>query len=253
MNLFPEPNKIVNAADINGHTPLHEAARRSTSDDAENKKRTECIKSLLKKGADVNALTNQRESPLLMACRHGSKDMVKCLLRSKADLLHTNVEGYNCLEMAIKEKNEDVVKYLIDNENILRLMRNAQFKRPECSVLCGNDNDNDENHFSSCYTTSDKRSNCCLSHCSCWYRDTVVPDTPMRKLICFMPDMAYKVLDKCVTTVEFGKKETSNRRFFSYEFLEDHYDIKKWCRGKKMGINTSFIPVFTCIHRDIEH
>ena len=256
----------VNVPDINGHTPLHEAARRSTWDDDEKKKRIECIKSLLKNGADVNALTNRRESPLLMACRHGSREVVKHLLRSNADLLHTNVDGYNCLEMAIKEKNEDVVKYLIDNENIFQLMCNAQLIRPECSALCRRNNDNNENCVSSCYTTSDKRSNCCLSHCYRWYLDSVKVDTPMRKLIRYMPDMAYRVLSKCVTTVGFEKtklglekttlgieKSKLHRKFFNYEFLEDHFDINSWGRGKKTGINSSFIPVFTCIHRDIEH
>ncbi len=40
---------------------------------------------LLKRGAAVNAGDENQESPLLRACRHERRDMVKLLLEHKAD------------------------------------------------------------------------------------------------------------------------------------------------------------------------
>ena len=88
--------KNVDACNINDHTPLHEAARWSDSIDEENQNRIECIDHLIRKGADVNALNIHRESPLHIACRYGSSSLVKCLLNHGADLLQTNIQGYNC-------------------------------------------------------------------------------------------------------------------------------------------------------------
>ena len=71
-------------------------------------------------------------------------------------------------------------------------------------------------------------------------------NTPMRKLIVSMPDMALKVLDKCVTTVgDEGRK--LHEKHFNYEFLEDHFAIRRWCTGKKIKLNTSFISKFSLI------
>ncbi|CAF3895022.1 unnamed protein product [Rotaria sordida] len=57
-------------------------------------------------------------------------------------------------------------------------------------------------------------------------------DTPMRKLIISMPDMAYKVLDRCTTMLGAdGTKLHKNN--FDYEFLEDQFAIRNWMKGKK--------------------
>ncbi|CAF1127853.1 unnamed protein product [Rotaria sordida] len=58
-------------------------------------------------------------------------------------------------------------------------------------------------------------------------------DTPMRKLIISMPDMAYKVLDRCTTMLGAdGTKLHKNN--FDYEFLEDQFAIRNWMKGKKI-------------------
>jgi ankyrin repeat protein len=109
VNLFLLREANVHACDINDHTPLHEAARWSDSSDEENKDRINCIDYLVGADAEVNALNIHRESPLHIACRYGSSFLVKSLLNHGADLLKTNIHGFNCLEVAIEEKNEETV------------------------------------------------------------------------------------------------------------------------------------------------
>lgn len=91
--------KNVDMLDINDHRPLHEAAHWCDSSDEDNKGRIECINRLIKAGAEIDALNIHRESPLHIACRYSSSKLVKNLLNHGANLLQTNIQGYNCLEV----------------------------------------------------------------------------------------------------------------------------------------------------------
>lgn len=149
---------------------------------------------------NINALTIRRETPLHIACEYGSSKLVKQLIELDCDLFATNVDDYNCLEVAIEANNEEVVRYLIENNNCFDLMRNSQIrekKRAYCSLLA---------------------------------RQCEV-DTPMRKLIRKMPSMALLVLDKCSMIVH-TKGMTVDKSIFMYEFLEDQFIVNKWNRGK---------------------
>ena len=228
---------------------MHEAARWSTLDE-ENQNRTICITELINHGADINALTIQRESPLMSACRYGSRQLVKQLLRYDVDLFHRNIYGYNCLEIAIEENKESIVEHLIDHEDIFALMRNAQFIPLESCPSDSKNNDNNENCCSSCRITANKCSTC-SSYYSRLRHDSRKTTTPMRKLIVSMPDMAIKVLDKCVTTVgDKGRK--LHAKLFNYEFLEDHFTTLKWRSSKKIKLEYfihSFSKFCTYIHK----
>jgi ankyrin repeat protein len=130
VELFLSHHAKVYVRDIDDRTALHEASRWSEKNDEENKNRIDCIRLLLEEdGADINALTIRRESPLMIACRYGTVDLVKYLMENGADLLHTDLQGYNCLEVAIDEKNKSVVEHLLDNDHMFELMRNAQIYR----------------------------------------------------------------------------------------------------------------------------
>ncbi len=62
--IISEKAHLVHAKDENGWTPMHEAARTGS---------IEAVKLLVEKGADVNALTEYRESPLYLAkTTHGN-------------------------------------------------------------------------------------------------------------------------------------------------------------------------------------
>ena len=126
VGLLLEHAANVNASDINDYTPLHEAARWSDSNEEENESRIKCIELLVAKKADLNALSIRHESPSLIACEYGSSKLVKRLLELGAYILQRNIFDSNCLEVAIEEKNKNVVEYLVDHEQIFQLMRNAQ-------------------------------------------------------------------------------------------------------------------------------
>ncbi|KAI7839821.1 hypothetical protein COHA_006442 [Chlorella ohadii] len=72
-------------------TLLHAAAR---GDQAE------CIKALVKAGADVNAVTKLRGSPLHAAAQHGTGHAVAALLESGADPYVKNAEGKTPMDVA---------------------------------------------------------------------------------------------------------------------------------------------------------
>ena len=75
--------------------------------------------------AHVDALNIRRDTPLHISCEYGSSQLVTCLLSLGADVLATNVDGYNCREVAIEHENEEVVSFLLKNEKAFDLMRNA--------------------------------------------------------------------------------------------------------------------------------
>jgi hypothetical protein len=187
---------------------LHDAARSSMHLD-DNKERAECIEMLVNTGtANVNALNIRRETPLHIACEYGSKKLIKRLRKLGADLFATNVDGYNCLEVAIEENNEEVVRYLIEDDSGFDLMRNAQTHKKDPS-------------WRSVFGT----------RCEI--------DTPMRKLIRDMPKMALFVLNKCSIIV--GTSGTSvHKNIFMYEFLEDQYTVNDWEEGKPCVLLSMF-------------
>jgi Ankyrin repeats (3 copies) len=162
----------------------------------------------------LNALSIRHESPLLIACEYGSSKLVKRLLELGAHILQRNIYDCNCLEVAINEKNKDVVEYLIDHEQIFQLMRNAQISGH------GETDHMDKGDNKKCFTFCSQSTNGRQA------------STPMRKLIISMPDMAYKVLDKCTTTV--GAEGTKlHKTTFDYEFLEDQFAIRAWDKSRK--------------------
>jgi hypothetical protein len=190
----------AHACDINDWTPLHVATQCSSQED-DNKERSKCIERLVKSGnANINAVTIRLDTPLHIACEYGSSELFTCLLQLGADLLETNIDGYNCLEVAIMQGNEEVVRFLIEHKHSFELMRNAQIR--EIKRGWG--------FFS--------------------IRRHIV-DTPMRKLIREMPKMASLILDKC--SIKVGNKRTSvYNQIYVYEFLDDQYTVKDWAKGK---------------------
>ncbi|CAF1049841.1 unnamed protein product [Adineta ricciae] len=233
VDLMISHNADIHARDINDHTPLHEAARSSDSNNDVIRDRVECIEHLIRAGAEVDALNIHRETPLHIACRYSSSSIVRALLHHDANILQTNIGGFNCLEVAIEEKNKNTVQYLIDHDYIFELMRNAQLyeTRNEPCCTCGNEK---------------VRETCCvpcckgLDRCSFYtFRlglDRRTADTPMRKLIATMPDMAMAILERCTTTIG-DEKSKIHRIFFDYEFLEDQYVIRNWAKG---NLNNKF-------------
>jgi hypothetical protein len=59
-----------------------------------------------------------------------------------------------------------------------------------------------------------------------------VPSTPMRKLIIYMPDIAYELIDKRLTHVTGGDGQVVYRITYDYRYFDDQYNVPDWLPGK---------------------
>ncbi|KAK0399896.1 hypothetical protein QR680_003264 [Steinernema hermaphroditum] len=74
------------------------------------------VQILLKHSADVNATTEQGNTPLIFACAIGKIEIVKALLAVKSiDAFKRNLNGHDCLMEAACAGHLEIVKYLVDN------------------------------------------------------------------------------------------------------------------------------------------
>ncbi|CAF0860571.1 unnamed protein product [Rotaria sp. Silwood1] len=110
-------------------------------------------------------------------------------------LLARDRQGYNCMELAIQANNIPFVKRLFE-----------------------------------CKTNQWKK---LMRNAQLSQNDKYV-DTPMRKLVRCMPEIAYQALDKCKMETNFPNEYDQSlcEKQFDFEFLEDHCHIKKWQSGK---------------------
>ncbi|UJR19480.1 hypothetical protein I4U23_022610 [Adineta vaga] len=195
VNILLQYRADSHCCDINEWTPLHHAMQNEKNVDDE--ERLQCIESLVIRGmSNINALSIRRETPLHIACKFSSSKLVKQMIKFDCDLFIRNVDDYNCLEVAIEANNEEVVQYLIENDNCFDLMRNSQIR--------------------------EKKRSCCSLR-----PGQYEVDTPMRKLIRKMPRMGLLMLNKCSMIV--GTEGTAiHQNIFMYEFLEDQFTVNKW-------------------------
>ena len=139
---------------------------------------------------NVNAVTEQYETAFHYACINGHQPVVIELLAYGCDTLKRNGQLYNGLEMAIMSHNEDVVRLLVLESSEWRpMLRNAQ-------RLTGSA----RNAF----------------------------DTPVRKLIRYMPKLMAEVIDERFTRTNGSENMTVNQQIFDYEFFEDQLVVKEW-------------------------
>tara|TARA_Y100001935_G_C17311760_1_gene517124 strand:- start:11274 stop:11963 length:690 start_codon:yes stop_codon:yes gene_type:complete len=129
-------NTNINEPFENGNFPIHEAA---------SKGRIILLKILLKNGAEIDAINKNELTPLevailagrtqaaellissnskfdpskllLIAAKNGNedKDVIKFLKSSNANFEITDVDGYSPLLLAVIQKNNRLIRHLIDN------------------------------------------------------------------------------------------------------------------------------------------
>ncbi|MFN0083854.1 MAG: ankyrin repeat domain-containing protein [Blastocatellia bacterium] len=94
---------------------------------AARKGNAEAIKSLLAKGADVNAKSPYGATPLFFACDRGNAEVVKLLLDAGADVnIRDTFYKSTPLTWAIQRDHEDVVKLLVEKSPELKESATAQ-------------------------------------------------------------------------------------------------------------------------------
>ncbi len=140
-----------------------------------------------------------------MACQNGHKDIVQLLVKANASVTLRNAQVYNCLEIDIINRHEDVVYELLAHSTWRDMMQNAQ---P--------------------------------------IEDTEAFDTPMRKLIRYMPKVAIWLIDNKFTKIVGGPGQKLYKTIYDYEFYDDMYTVKDWyTQGMKITRFCTTIFYFT--------
>ena len=68
---------------------------------------------LIKDGADIDVLSLDEKTPLMVAIEGGNKRMVKLLVEMGADINAVDLYGFTPLMLAIKHRRKNMVRYLI--------------------------------------------------------------------------------------------------------------------------------------------
>ena len=116
--------KSVDIMDIDGNYPLHYACSSECVD---------IVKFLVDRGCDQTVLNKDGELALHIACR-SSLQIVKLL--TKCDSNSLNADGNTPLHIACKVKNEDIVKYLVEELKCDVNIQNGTGDIP-LHILCG--------------------------------------------------------------------------------------------------------------------
>ena len=138
----------------------------------------------------INALTNKNETAFHFACQNGHRAVVTELLAYECDTLIRTAQLYNGLELSILNHNEDVTRLLtLEYRDWRPMFQNAQ---------------------------------------RIYDSTTDAFDTPLRKLIRYMPDLATEVIDEQFTRISGAETMNVDKQIYDYEFFEDQLTVKQW-------------------------
>ena len=106
--------EYVNARDAEGKSPLHLASQGSNHE-SQNVNLCNVVRLLLEHGADVNALSNGRSTPLHIAARRGRIEVVRVLLEHGANTGGKDDNGRTALQVASYLGYDEVMKLLSEH------------------------------------------------------------------------------------------------------------------------------------------
>ncbi|XP_072182002.1 uncharacterized protein [Diadema setosum] len=210
--------EVVDDCDGDGNTPLHQAAEAGHDI---------TVQELIKAKANVNDSTNSesgnKQTPLHYAAANGWIRTVNLLLKSKANINAVDTLQMTPLHLACKNGHTDTVKLLVYSENTEKA---DILLRDEYGLNClDHAIDNGHEDIANLLISHDKWREV-MSVCSS-DQETGERTTPMRKLIKSMPEVAERVMDRCVQgNPEVQPNDPDFWVEFYYELLEDSFS--KW-------------------------
>nr|QQY02505.1 transient receptor potential cation channel 3 [Cryptocotyle lingua] len=225
-HLLEHAPSLVSERDEDGSSAIHLAAASGHVD---------LLELLLDAGAAVDCRNCMQWTPLDCAAASGHRACVELLLENNSPIDPVDVNHTTPLYLACKHGHEDVVQLLLEwgaDPGIRKLIDETM---PDCGP----------NALDIAIANGNKSCAYALLQSSMWKNalrnQTIGPDgiiqTPMRKLITHMPDLAEYVMDRCIAN-ETGR----NVELHNFEFLEDTY--AHWCkqailREHDLGLGTS--------------
>jgi len=75
-----------------------------------------CAEILIKHNADINALSETSETPLILASYRGHEELVDLLLENEADIDETDDDEHTALYLALKEGNIEIIQKLLQHD-----------------------------------------------------------------------------------------------------------------------------------------
>ncbi|XP_013194963.2 ankyrin repeat and SOCS box protein 3-like [Amyelois transitella] len=117
IQLLLDYGALINVQDFDGDTPLHDAAMKSER---------EAVEVLLHAGADPEIKNDPNLfTPFHLACGHGCIDTVKTMFPYVTDINMLSAAGESPLMVAVRGASEEVVSFLLENKADL-LIRNVE-------------------------------------------------------------------------------------------------------------------------------
>ncbi len=80
---------------------------------ASSSKNTKIINYFIKKGADINLINNQGNTPFMIAAADNTKEVLNILSKGLKNSNHKNKKGHTALTFAIEENTPEIVEYLL--------------------------------------------------------------------------------------------------------------------------------------------
>ena len=91
------------------HTPLLHACNQVVEDE-------ECVRLLIKAGANVNALRFNASTPLILASMRNATRTMAMIMERSVDINHRGAQGYAAIHSAIQENSHQAIKLLLSSE-----------------------------------------------------------------------------------------------------------------------------------------
>ncbi|RJE26040.1 Ankyrin repeat protein [Aspergillus sclerotialis] len=130
IRVFLENGVDPNVQDNEGNTVLHLVAKRRDA--------VSVFKILLEFGVDVGVLNHEGRNALHVAAFHNNAKLVLLLKERGLDINTTDHEGNTALHLAAARRSDEVVRYLLELEEIQIYARNRDGMTPLEKALSGN-------------------------------------------------------------------------------------------------------------------